>query len=82
VINGSGKAFALGLCSGSVLEHEIENLMVLKYCRQRSLSTRNPQEVVTGDMKTTRWKNDFAIAQVEVSSLNEINGLWNRLVML
>jgi manganese-dependent inorganic pyrophosphatase len=39
------------------------------------LSTRTPREVVTGDMKIYAAGNyHFAIAQVEVSSLNEING--------
>ncbi len=61
---------------GSVLENETrESYGVKVLSASAGLSTRDPKEVVTGDMKIYSGGNTtFAIAQVEVSSLNEING--------
>jgi len=60
---------------GSALEKETRDSYGLKVLSASAgLSTRNPQDVVTGDMKIyTAGNTNFAIAQVEVSSLNEVN---------
>jgi Inorganic pyrophosphatase/exopolyphosphatase len=61
---------------GSAIENETRASFGEKVLSASAgLSTRTPQEVVTGDMKVYSAGNfNFAIAQVEVSSLNEING--------
>ncbi len=61
---------------GSTLENETrESYGVKVLSASAGLSTRDPKDVVTGDMKIyTAGTTTFAIAQVEVSSLNEVNG--------
>lgn len=61
---------------GSVLENETRESYGAKVLSASAgLATRNPEDVVTGDMKIYSAGNTtFAIAQVEVSSLNEVNG--------
>lgn len=61
---------------GSFLEKETRDSFGVKVLSASAgLSTRTPREVVTGDMKIYSVSNlHFAIAQVEVSSLNELNG--------
>jgi manganese-dependent inorganic pyrophosphatase len=61
---------------GSIIENETRVTFGAKVLSASAgLSTRTPKEVVTGDMKVYSAGNyHFAIAQVEVSSLNEING--------
>jgi manganese-dependent inorganic pyrophosphatase len=60
---------------GSVLEKEtISSYGIKVLSASAGLSTRTPKEVVTGDMKVyTAGSLKFAISQVEVSSLNEVN---------
>lgn len=60
---------------GGLLENETrESFGVKVLSASAGLSTRTPKEVVTGDMKVySVGKLHFAIAQVEVSSLNEVN---------
>lgn len=62
--------------NGSPLEKETRESFGAKVLSASAgLSTRTPKEVVTGDMKIYIAGNTkFAIAQVEVSSLNEVNG--------
>ncbi|MPM92425.1 Manganese-dependent inorganic pyrophosphatase [bioreactor metagenome] len=59
---------------GSTLEKETRESYGAKVLSASGgLSTRDPQDVVTGDMKIyTAGTTNFAIAQVEVSSLNEV----------
>jgi len=61
---------------GSALETETRESFGIKVLSASAgLATRTPKEVVTGDMKVYSVGNlHFAIAQVEVSSLNEVNG--------
>ena len=60
---------------GSALEKETRDSFGIKVLSASAgLSTRTPKEVVTGDMKVYSAGNlQFAIAQVEVSSLNEVS---------
>lgn len=60
---------------GSTIENETcETFGVKVLSASAGLSTRTPKEVVTGDMKVySAGQTNFAISQVEVSSLNEVN---------
>jgi manganese-dependent inorganic pyrophosphatase len=59
---------------GSAIEHETRETFGTKVLSASAgLATRSPQEVVNGDMKVySAGEQRFAIAQVEVSSLNEV----------
>jgi manganese-dependent inorganic pyrophosphatase len=61
---------------GSVLEKETRDSFGKKVLAAGAgLASRAPKEIVSGDMKIyTAGGMKFAISQVEVSSLNEING--------
>ena len=61
---------------GGALEKETRESFGIKVLSASAgLSTRDPKEVVSGDMKIyTGGNTKFAIAQVEVSSINEVNG--------
>lgn len=62
--------------SGSVLENDTRETFGKKILSESAgLASRTPKEVVSGDMKIyTTGGIKFAVSQVEVSSLNEING--------
>jgi manganese-dependent inorganic pyrophosphatase len=59
---------------GSAIEHETrESFGIQVLSASAGLATRSPQEVVNSDMKVySAGEQRFAIAQVEVSSLNEV----------
>jgi len=59
---------------GSAIEHETrESFGTQVLSASAGLATRSPQEVVNSDMKVySAGEQRFAIAQVEVSSLNEV----------
>jgi manganese-dependent inorganic pyrophosphatase len=62
--------------AGTVLEKETRDSFGMKVLSASAgLASRMPGEVVSGDMKVyTAGNTAFAISQVEVSSLNEIDG--------
>jgi manganese-dependent inorganic pyrophosphatase len=62
--------------SGSILENDTREVFGKKILSESAgLASRTPKEVVSGDMKIyTTGGIRFAVSQVEVSSLNEING--------
>ncbi|MHC1741036.1 MAG: DHHA2 domain-containing protein [Anaerolineaceae bacterium] len=64
-----------GFVSGSILENETrESFGNNVLSASAGLATRTPREIVTGDMKVYSTGDvRFAIAQVEVSSLSEVN---------